>query len=371
MAENNELQQEVLNLEGLRHLWSELKPKIAEAKKAGTDAQAQVGTHNTDTAAHNDLRLLVEGLNNRLNALANSEDVDLDQMAELVAYIKDNRELIEQVTTGKVSVTDIVNDLVTNVSNKPLSAAQGVALKKLIDDLAATIPAVDTALSDGSTNPVQNKVVAAALAGKAPTQFVMTLTVGDNNSYTIDKTFAELEAAIQAGSQIRLVDTSGMEYVLVAFAAGYMAYFAHRLNSARHLIGFRYNNTIIYTSETPYTTSNKPKPEDIGADPAAFLVTFTGTADNGFTSDKTLSEIREAYNAGQRVHAKDSEGRVYNLAIISSMYAQFTSAKASEIASVLVITDGTIDVAVHEIYSKTETDTAIQTAIGDAIAASY
>lgn len=268
MAENNELQQEVLDLEGLRHLWSELKPKIAEAKKAGTDAQAQVGTHNTDTAAHNDLRLLVEGLNNRLNALANSEDVDLDQMAELVAYIKDNRELIEQVTTGKVSVTDIVNDLVTNVANKPLSAAQGVALKKLIDDLEASIPSgitVDSALSDSSTNPVQNKVINTALAGKAPTQFVMTLTVGDNNSYTIDKTFAELEAAIQAGSQIRLVDTSGMEYVLVAFAAGYMAYFAHRLNSARHLIGFRYNNTIIYTSETPYTTNNKPKPADIGA----------------------------------------------------------------------------------------------------------
>jgi hypothetical protein len=35
-----------------------------------------------------------------------------------------------------VSVSDIVNDLVTNVSNKPLSAAQGVVLKGLIDTLS-------------------------------------------------------------------------------------------------------------------------------------------------------------------------------------------------------------------------------------------
>jgi hypothetical protein len=37
-----------------------------------------------------------------------------------------------------VSVSDIVNNLTTNVANKPLSAAQGVALKALID--AITIP---------------------------------------------------------------------------------------------------------------------------------------------------------------------------------------------------------------------------------------
>ena len=60
-------------------------------------------------------------------------------MAELVAYIKDNRELIEQITTGKVSVSDIVNNLTTNVANKPLSAAQGVALKSLVDTLQTAV----------------------------------------------------------------------------------------------------------------------------------------------------------------------------------------------------------------------------------------
>lgn len=107
------------------------------ADKSGTAASA-VSVHNTKTDAHNDIRLLITTLTTRLDALANSDDDTLDQMAEVVAYIKSNRNLIEQITTGKVSVSDIVNNLTTNVVNKPLSAAQGVALKALID--AITIP---------------------------------------------------------------------------------------------------------------------------------------------------------------------------------------------------------------------------------------
>jgi hypothetical protein len=59
-------------------------------------------------------------------------------MAEVVAYIKANKVLIESVTTTKVNVADIINNLTSNVTNKPLSAAQGVALKALID--AITVP---------------------------------------------------------------------------------------------------------------------------------------------------------------------------------------------------------------------------------------
>ena len=92
--------------------------------------------HNTSDAAHSDIRLLIQGLTERLNAIADSDDSTLDQLSELVAYIKDNRELIESITTSKVSVSDIVNNLTTNVSNKPLAAAQGVVLKALIDGLS-------------------------------------------------------------------------------------------------------------------------------------------------------------------------------------------------------------------------------------------
>lgn len=102
------------------------------AEPSGT-ASNVVAAHNTSTGAHEDIRTLIATLTTRLNAIANSTDTDLDQIAELVEYIKDNRELIEQVTTGKVSVSDIVNNLTTNVSTKPLSAAQGVAIKGLIE----------------------------------------------------------------------------------------------------------------------------------------------------------------------------------------------------------------------------------------------
>lgn len=103
-----------------------------------TTAESKVSAHNTGTDTHSDIRLLIQGLTDRLNALADSDDATLDQLSEIVAYIKSNRDLISAITTSKVNVADIVDNLTTNVANKPLSAAQGVALKALID--AITIP---------------------------------------------------------------------------------------------------------------------------------------------------------------------------------------------------------------------------------------
>lgn len=111
---------------------SSLSSKIADT------ADAKVAAHNTGTDTHSDIRLMISGLTDRLNALADSDDTTLDQLSEVVAYIKSNRTLIEAITTNKVSVADIVDNLTTNVANKPLSAAQGVALKALID--AISIP---------------------------------------------------------------------------------------------------------------------------------------------------------------------------------------------------------------------------------------
>lgn len=123
------------------------------ADPAGTAASA-VSQHNTDTTAHNDLRLALQELANRINAALDSDDTTLDQMSEVVAYIKSNKTLIDAITTSKVSVADIVNDLVTNAADKPLSAAQGVVIKTLIDalrndklDSAELTNAVNTALA--------------------------------------------------------------------------------------------------------------------------------------------------------------------------------------------------------------------------------
>lgn len=119
----------------------EKKPSYTAAE-VGADpsgtAESKVAAHNTGTDTHSDIRLLIQGLTERLNTLADSDDTTLDQLSEVVSYIKSNRTLIEAITTSKVSVADIIDNLTTNVTNKPLSAAQGVALKALID--AITIP---------------------------------------------------------------------------------------------------------------------------------------------------------------------------------------------------------------------------------------
>lgn len=99
------------------------------------DVPGQINAHNLATDAHNDIRLLVNGLTTRLNTLADCDDTTLDQMSEVVEYIKNNQSLIEGITTKKVNVADIIDNLTTNVSNKPLSAAQGVVLNGLIEEL--------------------------------------------------------------------------------------------------------------------------------------------------------------------------------------------------------------------------------------------
>lgn len=112
------------------------------------DVSGQINTHNTNASAHSDIRELITGLTTRLNTLADSDDTTLDQLSEIVAYIKNNKSLIDGITTSKVNVADIINNLTTNVSNKPLSAAQGVALKALID--AITVPTKVSELTNDS-----------------------------------------------------------------------------------------------------------------------------------------------------------------------------------------------------------------------------
>lgn len=106
-------------------------------------ASSTVSNHNVSLSAHNDIRQLIIDLTDRLNALADSDDATLDQLSEIVAYIKSNKDLIDGVTASKVNVADIIDNLETNVTDKPLSAAQGVAIKALIDDLDLALNAHD------------------------------------------------------------------------------------------------------------------------------------------------------------------------------------------------------------------------------------
>jgi len=106
------------------------------ADPTGT-ATAAVSSHNTSTAAHNDIRLLVSELTTKVTNFLNVSDTSRDQLSEILALIDANADTLETITNGKVNKTDIINNLNTNSSDKVLSAAQGVALKALIDAIPA------------------------------------------------------------------------------------------------------------------------------------------------------------------------------------------------------------------------------------------
>lgn len=127
---------------------SDTDKPVSTAQQNALDSA--LSTHNTSDSSHNDMRLLISELTTRLNALADSDDTTLDQLSEIVAYIKNNKSLIDGITTSKVNISDIIDDLTTNSGDKVLSAKQGIILKGLITDVTSAIPTKISQLENDS-----------------------------------------------------------------------------------------------------------------------------------------------------------------------------------------------------------------------------
>lgn len=138
-------------LKDLTKLTDSIAAKIKGQFLDKSNLDSAVSTHNTSPISHEDIRGLVSDLTNRLNALADSDDETLDQLSEIVAYIKSNKDLIESVTTSKVSVSDIVDSLNSTATDKPLAAKQGEVLKGLIEDLKKYVSDGKTLVADAIT----------------------------------------------------------------------------------------------------------------------------------------------------------------------------------------------------------------------------
>lgn len=187
---------------------SDVNKPVSTAQKTAIDTvQTNLTNHNVDTSAHNDIRGLITTLTTRLNTLADSDDTTLDQMSEVVAYIKNNKSLIDGITTSKVGVSDIIDNLITADSTKPLSANQGVEIKKLIDALQTSLDSKEDSLTFdgtptlGSNNPVTSDGIFDALSDKANATDLATLeteistineelskkaTLGDDGKLSLD-----------------------------------------------------------------------------------------------------------------------------------------------------------------------------------------
>lgn len=169
-----------------------------EKYEAKGTSSSTVSTHNTSTSAHEDIRALISDLTTKLSNFLNVDDETTDQLSEVLTLIENNKGTLESLTTSKVNVSDIVDNLTTNSTSKVLSAAQGVAIKNLIDTLQTeldshthtvsditdlTATATELNYMDGVTSNVQ-----AQLDGKAPKSnpvFENSISLGRDTSSTV------------------------------------------------------------------------------------------------------------------------------------------------------------------------------------------
>jgi DNA helicase IV len=96
-------------------------------------------SHNTNDESHNDIRILLQELFDQVNHFLDVDDTKKDQLSELLALIDENIEDIENIVANNVKYNDIIDNLTTNLDNKALSAAQGVELKRLIEEVRTAI----------------------------------------------------------------------------------------------------------------------------------------------------------------------------------------------------------------------------------------
>jgi len=114
--------------------------------------------------------VVLKGLIDNINTLLQSDDTTLDEIQEIVDYIKNNKSLIDGITTSKVSVSDIINNLTTTATNKPLSANQGKVLKDLIDGLQTSVSAIN------EYKPYEVQLSDITITGTSNGYYVVTLS---------------------------------------------------------------------------------------------------------------------------------------------------------------------------------------------------
>lgn len=274
-----------------------------------TTAESKVAAHNTGTDTHSDIRLLIQGLTDRLNALADSDDTTLDQLSEVAAYIKSNRSLIEAITTSKVSVADIVDNLTTNVSNKPLSAAQGVVIKTLIDalrnnklDAAELTNAVNAALAQakasGEFDGADGKSAYAYAVGGGYTgteeDFSAKLAQEQLTGTTNELTPTQVYDAVSTGIPVKVQHTDNT-YGLLSFTAFNVAESLNVIVSQTivyyngvyilaELFGNKSNNTWGFMSTMLAQKTDIPT-----ALPNPNAITFTGAVTGSYDGSTTVS----------------------------------------------------------------------------------
>ena len=151
-----------------------------------------------------------------IETLLESDDTSLDELQEIVTYIKNNKSLIDGITANKVSVSDIINNYNSDVSNKPVSASVAYALKGLIDNIVNGSTKVKSAENADKLDNHNASEFVRSINGIDPTSgnvnvagFVSFVTFEDGNDL-------KLKAIYQGdiGGTFSLQDVGDYKYVV-------------------------------------------------------------------------------------------------------------------------------------------------------------
>lgn len=148
--------------------------KRAKSDEAGNDIQTYYVAHSdvvnslgststVDPLSAYQGKLLKDAID-AINAILASDDDALDEIREIVAYIKSNRSLIDDITTAKISYTDIVDGLNSQLATKPLSANQGYVLDQKKIDKADIEDSLNSSSATKVLSANQGRILAGQIA---------------------------------------------------------------------------------------------------------------------------------------------------------------------------------------------------------------
>lgn len=99
-----------------KELEQDLQDEVIRASSAENEISNDLSLEidravNSEESIRTDLSALISALTERLNTLADSDDTTLDQLSEIVAYIKNNKDLIDGITTAiPTKTSQLTND---------------------------------------------------------------------------------------------------------------------------------------------------------------------------------------------------------------------------------------------------------------------
>ena len=166
----------------------------------------KISSHNTSSTAHNDIRDLISTLSTKVNNFLDVDDTTTDQLSEVLTLINNNKGTLESLTSSKVNVSDIVDNLTTASASKVLSANQGVALKALIDALDAE---VDGKADTGHGHTISDvSGLQTALDGKANSEHGTHVTWSTTTPKANGTAAVGTETKVARGDHVHPTDTT-------------------------------------------------------------------------------------------------------------------------------------------------------------------